>query len=443
MASDGKRLFGTDGVRGVANEDLTPEFVFELGRAAGSGLSMGPVLVGQDTRRSGAMLSSALQAGLQSVGLDTVDVGVLPSGGIATLTAETDATMGVIISASHNPAPDNGVKLLNGDGHKLTDEQEDEIEFRLKLKKPFRRPVGPAVGTRFPMPNALGRYVGAIAKHSTYSLRGLPITLDCANGAAYEAAPELFERLGAELEAIHIEPDGTNINLNSGATHTDALRGHSTGRIGLAFDGDADRLIAVDETGRVANGDVIMAVIAKSMKDKGELRNDVVVSTVMANLGFRRAMEALGVELVQTPVGDRYVMEAMKERGAVLGGEQSGHVIFRKLAPTGDGLLTVVKLLDVVAGTGRTLAELRDAVITEYPQILRNVTVDDTAALDRAERVWESVRDAEASLGSDGRVLVRASGTEPVIRIMVEALDRDVALQVVDELSTVAKEELG
>ena len=443
MLTDGKRLFGTDGVRGVANQDLTPEFVFDLGRAAGSGLSIGPVLVGQDTRRSGAMLSASIQSGFHSVGIDTLDVGVLPSGGIATLTAETDATMGIVISASHNPAPDNGVKLLRGNGHKLTDEQEDEIEFRLKLKKPFKRPVGGEVGTRYPMPQARGRYVAAVAKLSTYSLRGLPITLDCANGAAYEAAPELFAKLGADLSVIHAEPDGTNINLDSGATHTESLRQHCEGSIGLAFDGDADRLIAIDEKGRVANGDVIMAILAKSMLDKGELRNNRVVSTVMANLGFRRAMENLGIDVVQTPVGDRYVMAALKEHEAVLGGEQSGHIILRRLAPTGDGLLTAVKLLDVVAGSGRTLAELRDDVITEYPQVLRNVKVENTHALDEAEKVWASVRDAELTLGQDGRVLVRASGTEPLIRVMVEAMDRESALQVVDSLVAVVQDELA
>ncbi len=443
MLTEGKRLFGTDGVRGIANQDLTPEFVFELGRAAGSGLSVGPVLVGQDTRRSGAMLSSAIQSGFHSVGIDTLDVGVLPSGGIASLTADTDATMGIVISASHNPAPDNGVKLLGRHGQKLTDEQEDEIEFRLRLKKPFRRPVGPAVGTRFPMPQARSRYVAAAAKVSTYSLRGLPITLDCANGAAYEAAPELFSKLGADLRIIHAEPDGTNINLESGATHPASLREHSHGRIGLAFDGDADRLIAVDETGRIANGDVIMAILAKSMLGRDELRNNLVVSTVMANLGFRRAMESLGVDVIQTPVGDRYVMAAMKEHNAVLGGEQSGHIILRRLAPTGDGLITAVKLLDVVAGSGRTLAELRDDVITEYPQVLRNVTVDDTHAIEDADQVWASVADAEALLGENGRVLVRASGTEPVIRIMVEALEKQTALRIVDDLVAVVQEELG
>lgn len=443
MLTEGKRLFGTDGVRGVANQDLTPEFVFDLGRAAASGLSFGPVLIGQDTRRSGSMLSAAIQSGFQSVGIDTVDVGVLPSGGIATLTAETDATMGIVVSASHNPAPDNGVKFLGRDGYKLTDEQEDEIEFRLRLKKPFRRAVGSDVGTRYPMPQARARYVAAIAKLSTYSLRGLPITLDCANGAAYEAAPELFTKLGAELAVIHAEPDGTNINLESGATHTDSLRERSHGRIGLAFDGDADRLIAVDEMGRIANGDVIMAILAKSMLDKGDLNNNKVISTVMANLGFRRAMEQLGIGLVQTPVGDRYVMAAMKEHKAVLGGEQSGHIIFRRLAPTGDGLLTAVKLLDVVAGSGRTLAELRDAVITEYPQVLRNVTVSDTGALDAADNIRASVADAEAALGDEGRVLVRASGTEPLIRVMVEALDRETALQIAEDLVAVVRDELG
>jgi phosphoglucosamine mutase len=435
MLSDGVRLFGTDGVRGVANLELTPELALMIGRAAGSLLSTGPVVVGRDTRRSGAMLSMALQAGINSAGVDTVDVGVLPSGGISHITAASGAEMGAVVSASHNPAPDNGIKLLGKDGTKLSDAQEDTIEARVRDSGTRAIPHGATVGTRFPSPDALDRYVEDLAAGASYSFRGIALTLDCANGAAHHAAPALFNRLHADVEVVADQPTGMNINDGCGATHPEFLAGSARGRIGLAFDGDADRLIAVDEDGRVVNGDMVMAIIARHWKSIGKLKNDVVVSTVMSNLGFRKSMESAGISHIETRVGDRYVLEAMKEAKAILGGEQSGHVIFLDRGKTGDGLLTGIRLLEVVAGTGRRLSELRDSAMEEYPQVLVNVRVRDRFGLDGAAGVWEAVRAAETELGSDGRVLVRASGTEPLIRVMVEAHSSGTAQALADQIA--------
>ncbi len=439
MGSFGSRLFGTDGVRGEANSRLTPDLALALGRATGEGMNQGPVLVGRDTRRSGEMLSLAFQAGLHSVGIDTLDVGVLPAGGIAWSTEQTGATMGAVISASHNPAPDNGIKLLDRRGQKLSDLAEGAIERRLGEGPPWRTPIGPLVGTRMPHDTAAEGYVEFLRQQSTYSLRGVEVALDCANGAAFAVAPVLFERLKADARVFGATPDGTNINEGVGATNPEYLARHAKGRIGLCFDGDADRLIAVDEDGRVANGDVIMAIIARHLKTQDKLRQNIIVGTVMANLGFRKAMEELDIEFVATQVGDRYVLETMKEIGAGLGGEQSGHVIFLDSAPGGDGLLTAVKLMDVVASSGKQLRQLRQEVITEYPQVLKNVRVGDTSGLDDARALWEAVAEAERSMDGDGRVLVRASGTEPLIRVMVEAATVDTANSIADQLVAVTE----
>jgi phosphoglucosamine mutase len=443
MLQEGRRLFGTDGIRGVANAELTPDFVMRLSRAAGESLSYGPVVVGRDTRRSGEMLSSALQAGFHSVGIDTVDVGVLPSGGVAHLTGATGAMMGAIVSASHNPASDNGIKLLGSSGGKLTDAEEDDIEARLRDNRPFKVAVGEAVGTRFLNTEASSTYLEFLIGLSEYSFRGLSVVLDCANGSAYQAAPQLFERLKADVTVLAADPDGTNINDGVGATSPGFLAGEANGRIGLAFDGDADRLIAVDEDGVPANGDVIMAVVARHLHERGRLRNDTVVSTVMSNLGFRKAMESIGVTLIQTQVGDRYVLQGLREHGATFGGEQSGHVIFLDDLVTGDGLLTALRLLEVVAASGRRLADLRREVITEYPQILRNIRVTDTGGLAASDAIWSAVERVESDLHGDGRVLVRASGTEPLIRVMVEASTKEGAAAIADDLINVVRSELS
>lgn len=441
LLDDGKPIFGTDGVRGVAGSELTPELALAIGRAAGSYLRGGPVIVGRDTRRSGEMLSAALQAGFHAVGIDTVDVGVLPSGGISFFTATTAATMGAVVSASHNHADDNGIKLLASRGTKLPDEVERELEDRLRSSG-SKTALGPDIGTRFSDSDALEQYVAHLVEVSRYNLSGLRIALDCANGAAFKAAPMLFERLKADLEVHADAPDGTNINAGCGATHPEMLASVAKGRIGLSFDGDADRLIAVDEDGRVANGDVIMAIVARHMKTQGSLKKNLVVATVMSNLGFHKSMAEAEIEIIETGVGDRYVMEALLEHKGVLGGEQSGHIIFLDKGQTGDGLLTAVRLLDVVAGTGKELRELRAEAITEYPQILQNVKVARGASLSDAPELWEEVRKIESELGDEGRVLVRASGTEPLIRVMVEASSESAARGYADRLVSVTERSL-
>lgn len=435
---DGKPIFGTDGVRGVAGSELTAEVAMEIGRAAGSHLRGGPVVVGQDTRRSGSMLSGALQAGFHSAGIDTVDVGVLPSGGISFLTANSSATMGAIVSASHNPAADNGIKLIAARGTKLADSVEREIEERMRSTgRQFA--TGSVIGFRRQDPEGYHRYLDHLASASRYSLNGLRLALDCANGSAYKAAPELFERLHADVRVFHAEPNGLNINDGCGATNPGFLAKHGGGRIGLAFDGDADRLIAVDEDGLVANGDVIMAIIARYLKEQGRLTKDLVVATVMSNLGFRKSMAEVGIQLVETPVGDRYVMEALVQHEGLLGGEQSGHIIFTDLASTGDGLLTGVQLLNVVAGTGKELRQLRKEAMTEYPQVLVNVEIDRSVDVAGMKALWDEVILVEDSLGTEGRVLVRPSGTEPLVRIMVEAPSQERAGEYADRLAKVVE----
>lgn len=443
MLRDGIRLFGTDGVRGVANTELTPDFALRLGRAAGSLLDGGHVLVGRDTRRSGEMLSLALQAGFQSAGIDTLDAGILPSGGVSTLTVSTDASMGVIVSASHNPAPDNGIKLLGADGFKLSDGEEDRIESRLRDTGSARIPVGAGIGTRFAMDDALDTYVSGIVDGADYRFHGLPLTLDCANGAAYQAAPELFRRLGADVETFGDVPDGSNINDGCGATAPSFVAERSPGRIGLSFDGDADRLVAVDEEGGIVDGDVVMAIVARHWKAAGRLPKDTVVATVMSNLGFRHAMREAGIDVVETKVGDRYVLEAMRSQGVVLGGEQSGHVIFLDRGRTGDGLLTAVRLLEVVAGTGKTLSELSAEAMTRFPQVLENVAVSRKEALESDEGIRAEIEAARSELSTEGRILVRPSGTEPLVRVMVEAPTESDARRYADRIAEVVRARLG
>jgi phosphoglucosamine mutase len=438
LLDSGQRLFGTDGVRGVANLELTPELATAIGRAAGLQLKLGPVVVGRDTRRSGEMLSLALQAGFHSAGIDTLDVGIMPSGGISYLTHQTGAQMGAVVSASHNPAEDNGIKLLSSQGTKLNDDEEDEIEARIRAAS-TRIPTGHLVGTRFVDTGSFDRYIDYLAASAKYSYRGMAVSIDAANGAAYRAAPALFRKLRASVEEWAVEPDGNNINLGCGSTHPEFLAERCRGRVGLAFDGDADRLLAFDEEGQALNGDVIMAIVARHMKNQGRLKSGKVVATVMSNLGFRKAMAEAGIELVETKVGDRYVLEAMKENKAILGGEQSGHIIFLDRGRTGDGLLTAIRLLDVVAGTGKELRQLRQEAMIEYPQVLRNVRVDRGRRLEEAAAVWSEVRLVEEMLGDEGRVLVRASGTEPVVRVMVEASSQETAVGYAERIAGVVE----
>lgn len=435
---DGKPIFGTDGVRGVAGSELSADLALDIGRAAGSYLRNGPVVVGQDTRRSSSMLSAALQAGFHSVGIDTVDVGVLPSGGISYLTGKGDATMGAVVSASHNPADDNGIKLLAGRGTKLPAVVERELEERMRAPG-HQVAVGSSIGYRSYSNDGYQQYLDHLVAAARYSLNGVALAIDCANGSAYRAAPDMFERLKADVRVFHAEPNGRNINDGCGATSPQFVARHAGGRIGLAFDGDADRLIAVDEDGVIANGDVIMAIVARHLKEQGRLSQDLVVATVMSNLGFRKSMAEAGIEVVETPVGDKYVMEALIEHKALLGGEQSGHIIFADLAQTGDGLLTAVQLLNVVAGSGKELRQLRAEAMTEFPQVLVNVKVDRSVDIASVDELWDEVAAVEEELGEVGRVLVRASGTEPLIRIMVEAPSKELASGYADRLAAVAE----
>ena len=413
-----KSLFGTDGVRGIANTELTADVAMALARAASGGIE-GPVVIGRDTRRSGPMLSSAVAAGFNSVGIDTVDLGILPVGGVSRLVRDSGASLGVMVSASHNPAEDNGIKFFGRDGAKLSEDQEAAIETAYHSGELLPRGVGAGVGFQTQMTDALDRYIDKIASSAQYSMRGLEFVVDCANGAAFAAAPKLFEKVGADVSVFADMPDGLNINDGVGATHPETVAKLANGKVGFAFDGDADRLIAVDENGQVCDGDVIMAIFAKWQHDRGKLNKNTVVATVMSNLGFHQAMKRLGVTVIVTPVGDRNVVEEMRRTQSVVGGEQSGHILLEDRS-TGDGLRTALRLMEVIASTGEPLSELRK-VMTQLPQVLLNVRVSSKDGWESDEDITRAIKDAEHSLGPRGRILVRPSGTEPLIRVMVEA----------------------
>ncbi len=424
--------------------DLDVGLAVDVARAASELANGGPVVVGRDTRRSGPMLAAALQAGFHSVGIDTIDADVLPVGGVSALTVEMECTLGVMVSASHNAAPYNGIKFLDSSGTKLGDDREDLIEARLRRGPPWSAPTGARVGTRHPLENAVDLYLDTIRRRNDVSLDGLRLVADCAHGAAYRAAPTLLRSMGADLFVCAADPDGMNINEGCGATdpHGLAVIARAERRIGLGFDGDADRLIAVDEEGNLVNGDVILAILAKHLKEQGELAGDRVVTTVMSNLGFRRAMDEAGIEVVETQVGDRYVSAAMEREGAVLGGEQSGHIIMTDRSATGDGLLTALRLLEVVTHTGSSLSELSKEAMRHFPQALVNVSVRDMDLAD-ADGLEVAISEAESELGTDGRVLVRASGTEPVVRVMVEAASEEQAEEVASRLADLVAGKLG
>ena len=442
--------FGTDGVRGVANVELTPELVLALGRAAGRVLARldAPFLIGRDTRLSGPLLEAALSAGLAAEGVAVRLLGVVPTPGVAWLSA-ADAVPAAMISASHNPFPDNGVKFFAVGGRKLTDEVEERLEAELDRLVAGggkgERHTGAAVGTVAGSSGAEPYADALVASLEGRRLDGLHVVVDCANGAAHELAAEVLARVGAKVDVLFDHPDGTNINEGCGSTHPEPLQEAVVERradVGLAFDGDADRVLAVDHRGAVVDGDQIIAVCALDRRQRGLLVGDTVAVTVMTNMGFRQAMEEAGIAVHETPVGDRYVLEALEERGWVLGGEQSGHVIFRDLATTGDGILTALQLLDAVARSGRSLAEL-SSVMTRLPQVLRNVRVADRAGLEGAEPFWAEVRSVQAELGERGRVLVRPSGTEPLVRVMVEAPTNEQAEQAVARLCEAVATALG
>jgi phosphoglucosamine mutase len=429
--------FGTDGVRGVANRDLTPEDAMRLGLAASRAFA-GQVTVGRDTRLSGTMLSHALCAGAASGGARVVDLGVLPTPGVAALAPRLGASAAGVVSASHNPFPDNGIKFFSGEGRKLPAGKEREIEDLAAWDEP--RPTGDAVGTVEVLDDAVRLYVEGVVARLRPAARGVKVLLDCANGAAHEAAPLAFAQTGADLTLTGVDPTGTNINEGCGSTHVDALEssGHD---VAFAFDGDADRVLAVDENGSVVDGDRIIAILARDLAERGRLVGGVVV-TVMSNLGFFKAMEALGVAYEVTPVGDRHVAEAMGRLGASVGGEQSGHVILSEYATTGDGLVTALALLDVMVRTGRPLSELA-RVMDVYPQTLINVRVEEPGvakAVVSSEEVGRAVAEAEERLGEEGRILLRPSGTEPVVRVMVEHTDGSVCREVCEEMADVVSD---
>ncbi len=433
--------FGTDGVRGVANLDLTPEVVVALGRAAARVLPSWRFVVGRDTRRSGSLLEAALVAGLTAEGVDVVLLGVAPTPTVAWVAAE-ESIAGAVISASHNPFEDNGVKLFGPGGKKLDDATEAALEGELhdllRHEAAGDPRTGDAVGTVIDGSAEVARWLASVATSiEGRRLDGLRVVIDCANGAASRLGPELLRTLGAEVVVLHDEPDGTNINAGCGSTHPADLQravlAHGAA-MGVALDGDADRALAVDAAGRLIDGDQIVAISAIDRHEAGTLVDDTVVVTVMTNLGFRFGMAEHGIKVLEVPVGDRYVLEALDDGGLSLGGEQSGHVIFTDLASTGDGLLTAVQLLDVVARSGRSLADLADAAMTRLPQVLRNVRVASGAA-EVAARLAPEVAEVEAELGDHGRVLIRASGTEPLVRVMVEAPTAEQAAAAADRLA--------
>ncbi len=428
------RLFGTDGVRGVANEELTPTLAMQLGQAGAYVLSKEnkhkpTIMVGCDTRISGDMLANALMAGACSVGANAVYVGVLPTPAVAYLTKKYKVDAGVVISASHNPVEFNGIKFFDGNGYKLPDSLEDEIEAVIRSgMKDIKFPIGSGVGKIKYRTDAREEYVNHAVQSVKADLTNLKIVVDCAEGAAFYTSVEALKELGAEIIAIHNNPDGSNINANCGSTHMEELRArvvYEKADIGLAFDGDADRLLAVDEDGRVVDGDQIMAIVGNHMRNQGKLKNDTIVVTVMSNLGFFLMAEEKGIKAEQTKVGDRYVLERMREIGASLGGEQSGHVIFLDENTTGDGLLSALHLLQVLVDTGKPLSELAK-VMDVLPQALVNAKVPNH----KKERYMEYPEIASAigklndMFAGEGRVLIRPSGTEPLVRVMIEGKDQ-------------------
>ncbi|MEU2347334.1 phosphoglucosamine mutase [Modestobacter sp. NPDC049651] len=440
------RLFGTDGVRGRANADLTPELALSVARAAASvladrdGTSRPVAVVGRDPRASGEMLEAAVVAGLASAGAEVLRAGVLPTPAIAHLTGRTDADLGVMISASHNPMPDNGIKLFSRGGHKLPDAVEAAIEQRIAGREGVdHRPTGGAIGRVRDLPGAADEYVEHALSVLEQPLSGIRLVVDCAHGAASGVGPEIYRRAGAEVHVIGGEPDGWNINDGIGSTHLGPLVAEVARRgahLGIAHDGDADRCLAVTADGTVVDGDGILAICALALHERGRLTDDTVVATVMSNLGFHHTMRDAGITVQTTAVGDRYVLEALRAGGLSLGGEQSGHLVFLDWATTGDGLLTGLALLSRMSATGASLAELA-SVVRKLPQTLVNVPVADRIAVVESEAVAQAVNAVEAELGDAGRVLLRPSGTEQLVRVMVEAPSQEQADAVAARLAEV------
>jgi phosphoglucosamine mutase len=447
----GSARFGTDGVRGVANEELTADLALALGRATARVLPSVAFVVGRDTRRSGPLLQAALSAGLATEGADVIDLGVLPTPGVAHL-AERRGVPGAMVSASHNPFGDNGIKLFSALGTKLAVEAEAEVERELESiledpDRPPRRPTGRGVGRIIVDPDAVDLYRDHLLTATDGgTLAGLDIVVDCANGAASVVAPEGLAGLGATVTTLHDDPDGININDKCGSTDPGELSRTVTDRgadLGLALDGDADRVIAVDHTGAIVDGDVLLALFALDLADRGQLAGNTVVVTVMTNLGFRLTMEGRGIAVRETDVGDRHVLAALDADGLSLGGEQSGHIIFRSRSTTGDGTLTGIVLADLMRRSGRSLADLAHGLVVRVPQVLVNVPIPQPGRLTDCVEVWDEVAELQATLGTEGRVLLRASGTEPLVRVMVEARDEAQANAVAAQLAGFVEAALG
>ncbi len=429
------RLFGTDGVRGVANEELTPNLAMQLGQAGAYVLTKEKehkptIMVGCDTRVSGDMLANALMAGACSVGANCIYVGVIPTPAVAYLTRKYRVDAGVVISASHNPVEFNGIKFFNGDGYKLPDALEDEIEAVIRNNMAgIKFPIGPGVGKIKYRTDAREEYINHAVKAVPVNLTGLKIVVDCAEGASHYTSVEALRNLGANVVAIHNMPDGTNINANCGSTHMEELMArvvYEKADLGIAFDGDADRMLAVDENGKLVDGDEVMAIIGNHMKDRGQLKKDTIVVTVMSNLGFTLMAKENGIHMEATKVGDRYVLERMREIGANLGGEQSGHIIFLDENTTGDGLLSALHLLQVIVETGKKLSELA-SIMQVLPQALVNAKVANHKKEHYMEytEIAEAIAKLEEKFAGEGRVLIRPSGTEPLVRVMIEGKNQE------------------
>lgn len=434
-------LFGTDGVRGIPNESLTKELAIKLGHSAANLLKNhnNQIVIGRDTRESGDFLEQALVSGICAAGVNAIGVEVIPTPAIAYLAKKLSCCAGVVISASHNPFQYNGIKFFDSTGIKLSESVEQEIENNLDLIRQYDN------GNFSKDTDAYNIYKENLMKSIGESLKGVSIALDCANGSAYRIAPEVFNDEDATVYSFAYEPDGKNINFKCGSTNPEFLESKVTEKgvdIGLAFDGDADRVIAVDEKGNQVDGDFIMAICAVDMKERGVLKNNSVVTTVMTNLGFHQAMERHGINVIQTSVGDKYVVDKMLETGCNLGGEQSGHIIFSDHEPTGDGILSGLKLIDVMNRKGKPLSELRK-VMERLPQVLININVKDKSKLDTSEKVWKRVKEAEDELKGRGRILVRPSGTESLVRVMIESDDHEHALETANEVAEIVEKELS
>ena len=440
-----KKYFGTDGIRGIANKTLTPEFTFKLGRVLGSVLNNNEekinILIGRDTRISGELLEYALVSGLLSVGANVMRLGVVSTPAVAFLTKSLNAQAGVMISASHNPYQDNGIKVFGCDGYKLKDDLENKIEEMIDLPDTLERSVNDKIGVVENYFEGQHKYLSYLQKTISNTFENIKIAIDCANGGTSFLAPHLFVNLGAEVMLINNNPDGTNINVNCGSMYIETLQKfvlEKQADIGIAFDGDGDRLIAVDEKGQVVNGDFILYVLGKHMKQLGLLKNETIVSTVMSNIGYYKALEAIGIKSVKTQVGDRYVLEEMLSSGYNLGGEQSGHIICLDYSSTGDGLLTAVQLINCLVESNSTLSEATKE-IKNYPQILKNIKVNNKEKVLSEEQLLNKIKQVEDKIVNNGRVLVRASGTESLIRVMVEAETETECEKYVSEIVEVIK----